>query len=92
VAFFYLADRKSLEDLRAQISRIKQFRWMLYIAGMSLWLFCLLDQRFGSFWPFGTVLIGTSAGLSLPHAWVKKRLAQSEEQPNILPGAAFRSG
>lgn len=84
----YLANRTSQLDLTAQISRIKVLRWIFYIAGLSLWLVCFFDRRYGQYWPLGTVAITASVGLSLPDSWLKKRLARCEEASVKLPVSA----
>jgi hypothetical protein len=84
----YLANPRSQDELRTQISRMRQLRWISYIAGIAIWIFCFVDHRFSPYWNFGTGVIGASVGLEIPAAWLKKRLARSEEPEGSFPNAA----
>jgi hypothetical protein len=81
----YFANPQSEVALKAQISRIKQLRWITYITGVALGLFWLLDHLPNHYWIFGSAVISAPAGLVFPDRWLKNRMARSENPKGSSP-------
>jgi len=81
----YFANPLSPDDLKKQIARVKRLRWVLYIAGVALGVFWIVDQMPKNYWIFGSAVISASAGLVFPDTWLKNRLARSEQMGPTAP-------
>lgn len=81
----YIANPKSQEELRTQISRVKLLRWISYIAGVALGLLWVINQMPKNYWIFGSAVLTASLGLTFPTLWLKNRLAGVKAQTTSPP-------
>ena len=76
----YFADPRSQLDLTVKIARMKELRWISYIAGLALFLILLVENPLGRYFNLGSAVLTASVGLEIPMGWLKNRLARSEKQ------------
>ncbi|MGD0732961.1 MAG: hypothetical protein ABR956_16975 [Terracidiphilus sp.] len=88
----YFANPRSQFELKTQITRIRQLRWIAYVAGVAFGLFWLIDGLRSHYWIFGSCLVTASLGLEFPAGWLRKRMARTDAQESSLPWTALHMG